>query len=208
MMTRREHREGPWGDRPDHDEKEEDEATRDDEDATTGATRGSGMSALEQWDDWLERLRERVGSYKAIAAKLDLRENTVLHWRRRGFPDPAQEARLAVLAGVKLADLQQLLDAARQEVLARTISLERERIARRGTFRAEAPQPGQAIAPTARGSRRAKTPRVDHRRPNKRTLGIVALAGGLLFGAASTTRASSHIFGADYGNTPAMGGTK
>jgi hypothetical protein len=154
MMTRREHREGPWGDRPDHDEKEEDEATRDDEDdedATTGATRGSGMSALEQWDDWLERLRERVGSYKAIAAKLDLHENTVLHWRRRGFPDPAQEARLAVLAGVKLADLQQLLDAARQEVLARTISLERERIARRGTFRAEAPQPGQAIAPTARG---------------------------------------------------------
>lgn len=76
-------------------------------------------AAAERWYDWLENLRERIGSYKLIAEKLSLHENTVLNWRKGGLPDPAQEVSLAELAGEDLGKLQGLLDATRQEMLAK-----------------------------------------------------------------------------------------
>jgi hypothetical protein len=89
------------------------------------------VSALARWHDLLEDLRETVGSYKAIAAKLDLHENTVLNWRRTGLPDPAQEVKLAALLGRDLSELQAIIDDARTEITLQNVRAARERLARR-----------------------------------------------------------------------------
>lgn len=87
-----------------------------------------GDGALERWWDWLHALRVKLGTrekpapYTVLAAKLGLHENTVLNWTDASLPSVKHEAKLAEVSGEDLAHVQALLDAARQDLLARKLA--------------------------------------------------------------------------------------
>ena len=139
-------------------------------------TRDGVDGPLARWRDTLEMIRFRCGTggrplpYLALATQLGVHENTIMAWTKSSVPGVEHEARLAELGGLRLPELERLLDAARLELAQARVESERLRLERLRRLR----PPTGTVMPIAAPSRKRR----GRRRLAAVVLGLLTLGSG------------------------------
>lgn len=112
------------------------------------------MSAIETWATMLMGLKDRLGTYRAVAEAATVHENTVLRWAQGIAPDRKHEPTLGTLLRVPLEELAALFDQVRREQFRRRLEWQLH-ITRPGPVRAAgggasaAPLPESPLPPSS-----------------------------------------------------------